>query len=330
MEANESSFGVSPPSPGTVWQGLYEVLEILPDSSAGPSWRARIIGSPSTVVIRQGRSLDPARVKAWELLQALTHRGIQRAVARHLVGERAYEVYEAPPPSTLQSWRAASGSPSENQIVALVKSFVPALAALHRAGLVHLNLRPDSVCLIEEEGSLGVRIIGLEAVTLFAREELIPASVDPFYAPPEAAGLFRHSPGFGMLAWDWWSLGRILQELVLGRPVLGLILDRDVSRVTPEIRERAEMLLLERMSGDIKPGGVDEMKGLPPRIQLLLHGLLSASRDARWRDIESAAWCAGESPREHYALPSKERCFRYAGQAFTVPEASELFRDAAL
>ena len=70
------------------------------------------------------------------------------------------------------------------------------------------------------------------------------------------------------------------------------------------------------------------MTGLEPRVELLLKGLLTASRDARWGAHEVRAWLAGESPQERYSLGRNERVFRWKGQPHTVREVAELLQKA--
>ena len=317
------------PSTGQTWLGTYEVLGQLADAGSNKAWKARVVGSQKLVQICLQRAVDAGRAKAWEVLTKLALSApILRPHDRCEVEGHFYEIYDLPSLPTLAEWRQTHGILAESELTRCVKAMSQGLTDLHRAGLVHLSLRPDTLLVEEEDGKLRILLAGLELTTLRDQQKLIQIPVDPLYAPPEAAGLFRHTPSDKLIAWDSFSLGRIIQYLFLGRHVLSLVLNRDISTLTPELKDRAEMLASEKLDGHLRAGALEDMKEMPPRTEVLLRGLLAGSCDARWRDEELAMWLEGASPREHYHLPTKERCYRHAGQSCTIPEAAEQLRSA--
>jgi len=264
------------------------------------------------------------RAEAWEKLQKGKHPGILRVIEAIEEENWRFEVHQAPPPLTLREWGATHQAGIED-VETLVRQLGTTIHALHGDGLVHGNLNLDTIYLPSVETGLRVFIGGLDYATLYTQPGLIPLPVNPFFSPPEAAGLSKHSPGLQLRAWDWWSLGRIVQELVLGKPVLGLVLERDISRMTPDIGERAEALLLERDGSPVRAGAVEKMPAIDDRLRSLLRGLLSSARDARWGWQEVQEWLRRENVRDRYELTRNERLFRWKDRPLDVQEAAAFF-----
>lgn len=325
-ELNPAEF----PATGTTWLSTYEILEPLADAGSGQAWKARVAGSQKLVQIRLAKSLDTRRAEAWELLCKLSLSApIIRPHARHEAAGRFFEVYDLPKDAlTLPEWRRQQGMLGEAELRRCIKAIHEGLSALHRAGLAHLSLRQEALYVENDQGQLRILLGGLDLVTLRNQKDLVQVPVDPFHAPPEVAGLYKHAPGDRLLTWDSFAFGRIVQTLFLGRHVLGEVLNRDVSTSTPEIRERAEQLAFEKLDGHLRAGALEAMKQVPDRLLLLLRGLLAGSWEARWRDEEVDLWLEGGTPREHYNLPTKARCYRHAGQSCTIAEAAEQLRSA--
>lgn len=261
---------------------------------------------------------------AWERLAAMTDKAVVACLEAFEEEGWRYESSAVPDGMTLGAWMSSHQGGGDD-VEEVVRQLAPTLAAMHREGVVHLNLRPDTIFVRESARGLEFLLAGFESATLYTQPRLAPAEVDPFYAPPEAAGLTHHQPGSRLCAWDWWSIGRILQEYVLGQHILGLILVRDVTRKTPELRDKAEQLLLERMPQGFRAGAVEEMPDLPPATMTLLRGLLSSSAEARWGWDAVQRWLNHESVREHYDLPRTARLWSWKGRGFTLQEAVEFF-----
>lgn len=263
---------------------------------------------------------------AWERLCALPNVQLVRGISAEEEGGWRYEVSAFPPSTTLQEWMACH-RPGFSEIESLVRQLAAILGALHAQGVVHLNIRPDTIY-VDESGPEPVYSLGgLHQATLYTQPELMPTDVDPFYAPPESAGVVRHPPGTRLCAWDWWSTGRVIQEFLIGRHVLGVVLDRDVSRVTPELRSRAELLLLEREPAGVRAGALEYMP-LEPGLTPLLRGLLTGSCEARWGLDAILRWLRHEPVLDHYDLPRNARFWVLKGRGFTLAEAADYFTQA--
>lgn len=264
------------------------------------------------------------RVQAWNELKSMNMPGLLAGGEAFEEGEYRYEISHEMPKVALREW-AACRQASLDDVQTLVQQLSDIIIALHDRGVVHLNLRPDIIFILSDHEGLRVGIGGLELATVYNQPELIPVPVDPMYAPPEAAGLAKHKPGASLRAWDWWSLGRIIQEIVLGRHVLGIVTNRDVSKATPEVRSRAEALLLERDPRAPRAGAVELMPPMSQRLTDLLRGLLTSSRGGRWGTDEVIRWLKQQPVKDRYQLGRNEELFAWKDRVFTLDEAAEYF-----
>lgn len=312
-------------APGERWQGVYVVGEMLPDQTMGRSFRAVHAQKNLEVEIRSFRCNDSHRAEVWELLKLTP--GIVECFDAFEAEGRRVEVTAVPPPKTLKEW-CKGRSAGAIEIKLALSELASVIATLQERDVVHLNLRPEKIHVASEVGGLQLLVGGLEAATTCEQSGLITAVVNPFYAPPEAVGLYQHSPGRTLKAWDWWSLGRVMQEMCLGQHILGHILERDVSRQTPELNARAESLLSDSDESGLRAGGVEAMPAIDKDLQVALRGLLTSCRDARWGAAEFHRWLAGEPVHDRYCLARNERLFVWKDQAMTLPDAAVFFGQA--
>ncbi len=344
---------MSDPPPGAVDAALpsadapRSALEPLPDRDGGGSalapgrrWRnfqvqsafgAGFLATDVTAmedVVLHARPIDESvgmRRDAWQRLAQLDSDGLVPLIEAHEENGWRYEVTAVPPGVPLREWMAAHrmGLP---EIETLVRQLAVQLETLHENGVVHLRVQPSSVFIVDDEHGWQVKLGGFEAATLHTQTDLVPIAVNPYYAPPEAAGLFRHKPGVELCAWDWWGLGRVVQEIVHGNHVYGLLFERDVTKEPPELRARAEAALLDRDPSGVRAGAVELLPdSTSARVRLLLRGLLASSRDGRWQGDQIVHWGQGESVPDRYDLARDARLFRWGRRSFTVPEAAEFF-----
>lgn len=311
--------------PGQTWEG-YRIGEPVPDGPADCFQATNIASMEEAVVLcRPVTEQTDSRRAAWMRLNSLPAGDMVALVEAHEKDGVRVEVFSPPPGPNLREWRSAH-QPGLPEIETVVRQLTLVLEALHDAGVAHLRVRPEHVYVREEEQHLVVALGGLYEATITDRADLVPSDADPYYAPPEAGSLFKHRAGPALGGWDWWGLGRIVQELVHGGHAYGLLFERDVSGNPPELRPRAEAMLLERETTGIRAGAVELLPDtVSPRLRTLLRGLLTSARDARWSGPQVHAWLRKEAAPDRYDLPRDARLFVWRKQSFTVAEAAEFF-----
>lgn len=314
----------SPLTVGQRWHN-YQIGDQI-DTDIGWFYHAVNVGMLEDVQIRVMPCGNDGAVRsqAWQEMHSMNRAGLLRGIEAVEEDGFRFEVTPPLPATNLHEWAACRKATIED-IECIVRQVGDVLMAMHDRGLVHLNLRPETIYLPMEGSVTQIVVGGLEFVTLYNQPGLIPVPVDPLYAPPEAAGLSKHSPGAGLRAWDWWSLGRILQEVTLGRHVLGVVMNRDISLESPEVRSRAEALLLERDPRAPRAGAVELMPPMSQRLTDLLRGLLTSSRDGRWGTDEIQRWLKQQPVKDRYQLARNEQLFCWKDRMFTVAEAAEFF-----
>lgn len=317
------------PATDTLWLEIYHVIAPIDGAGEGRLWRAHRTDTAEEVVLRvvPGEK-DLVRVDVWERLAAIELSHLQRAREIHFIAGHRVEVTDAIRGTPLNVWRAARPAVEIAAVEAVMRQLAEALGVLHASGLAHLGLRPETVFVREEAGGLECVLGGLESVVRFEGEQLISATANPLYAPPEAVCLVQHEPGPALCSWDWWSLGRVAQELILGQHVVDKLPDADPSQSAAMRLARAETLLLEHAAKGMRAGAVEVMVGLDPRLDLLLRGLLSSSPDARWGGEFVDRWLRQKPVKEHYTVPRTEQKFRWRGRLHTVSEAAKALRTA--
>lgn len=135
----------------------------------------------------------------------------------------------------------------------------------------------------------------------------------------------RQPPGPALCAWDWWSLGRVVQEFVLGRHIYQELLQRDVSQGPAGFRSQAEDLLNEVGGYPVRAGAVELMSGMYDSQISLLRGLLTTARIARWGFREVQQWLEHRPVKDRYDNPRDERYFIRPEGIYTMPEVAVLF-----
>ncbi len=314
------------PATDTLWRDVYHVIEPLPGEGGAQLWRAHRTDTAQEVVLRvaPGVENDP-RSAALSRLGTVELVHLQRVRDRHFVGGQRVEISDAIRGVPLDVWRRERSAVDLATVETVVRQIAEALGVLHATGLVHLGLKPGAVFVREENGGLHCTLGGLEAVTFFDASQPIPMAVDPRYAPPEAAALERHEPGRRLCAWDWWGLGRVVQEFLLGHHVIDDVPGAD--RSLPA-ESRMEALLLEPSAKGMRAGAVETMLKLDPRLQLLLRGLLASDPEVRWNGDAVDRWTKQLPVKEHYTTLRVEKKFRWRGRLWSVPDAAKELQTA--
>lgn len=315
---------VGPIKAGTTWAGDYAIDEMIDFSSQTGRrlWAGRTRAEHTPVVLVEFPAPDrAAREQVWPLLTEHEVRHLQRP--REVRGDRV-EIYDLPPGVPILTWREGVEQVELEFLATAVRQLGAAIHALHTRGLAHLSIQPENLHLDTSGPVPQFHLRGLESLVLIERAEPVGLSPNPYYAPPEAIGIYKHAPGRELRMWDWWSLGRTLQTLFLGQPVLGAVLKRDIRRLLKEFSIQAAELTKERLSGVVRAGAIESLGEIDPHFILLFQGLLTNSCDGRWGWEQLERWIAGESPAHYYNLARNTRLFMWEDQGYTIADAATL------
>jgi len=196
-----------------------------------------------------------------------------------LAGERPLLVIEYVDGPTLQSRVAERGSLAPSSLVAVAVGVVAALTAIHRAGLVHRDLKPDNILLSPE----GPRVIDFgiardRVVGSTLTQAGVPLGTPPFMAPEQFTQDGPVSAAADVFAW-----GGIVTFAATGRPPFG---DGPVGRVAYRVVHESPDL--DGLGGPLRELVVAAMAKDPsarPAAQELLWHLL----DGRTGAVAAAA-----------------------------------------
>jgi|GEM_PF-2853106 len=159
-------------------------------------------------------------------LAKLHHPAIATLLDYRVVGTTHYFISEYPGGVTLQEYLQTLQRPlPDRECYALFSRILDGFAYLHRQQVVHGQVHPAFIVLLQEGG---VRIVGLGTTDLPVQNgqagTALPASPRDAYTPPGSAG--RQ----GRTAADVYALGILLQEMLLGPPAAP---DRQATGKTP-------------------------------------------------------------------------------------------------
>lgn len=133
----------------------------------------------------------------------------------------------------------------------VVRQLLEGVAALHERGVVHRDIKPSNLVVRHEDGGLTLRLIDFGSaldIASLADPTLYPQGADPCegetegYQPPEVALADDAPMAVRTAAYDLWSVGVVLLELVLGtsdvfvpdartRAIIGLTLGDEPAHV---------------------------------------------------------------------------------------------------
>jgi len=210
------------PAPTIAGAPTIDGLEVLAELGAGAGsvvYRARRGGREYALKLQRlvgDDDIDAARAFRREaaILSQLRHPGL---VQIHAVGEsdgRPYLIMELLLGRTLAATLADATEPlAERRIVALARDCVGALAAAHRAGLVHRDVKPENI-IITEDGHAKLIDFGL-ATRSGVQQGKDVAVGTLLYSPPEQTGMLKR-PVDGRS--DLYALGVVLFEAASGAP----------------------------------------------------------------------------------------------------------------
>jgi tetratricopeptide (TPR) repeat protein len=215
----------------------FEVLKQLGSGSHGAVWLVRDLLTGADVALK---TLNPHLVgllsqlkKEFRALADLRHENLVSFYEMFITHEHHFFTMEYVPGVTFREWARRDASEDGREIRAAMAQLVRGLAALHRAGKLHRDIKPGNV-LIPEGGRLRLLDFGL-VTDMDARGRARGERVGtPKYMSPEQA--------LGVpatVASDWYAAGVMLYEALVGQhPLAGEVrpAERDDRAAPPDAR----------------------------------------------------------------------------------------------
>jgi serine/threonine protein kinase len=202
--------------PGMVIAGRYRIVSLLGVGASGQVFEAFDQLAQARVALKALRpnlAADPRWVVRMTRELQIARRIDQRHVCRVLDLEEAdgrrFLVMELAAGSLRTEMKRAPAGASRAQALADARAIVAALEAIHRAGIVHRDVKPENV-LRMPDGRLVLSDFGLAAIPTQQATLTLYVGTPSYMAPELSQGEAASA------ASDIWSLGVVLHELLLG------------------------------------------------------------------------------------------------------------------
>jgi serine/threonine protein kinase len=178
-----------------------------------------------------------------------------------------------------------------NVLNQVLKEIIEGLKILHENNIFHLNLKPSNILMRENQPLQSVFTdFDISSIIESAHmKNFTPLKVGPLYSSPELlTGLVGREA-------DYWSLGMIILELLVGRHPFGNLDDKSIV----DILTTKSISIPEHVPEDYK---------------ILLRGLLTKDSQRRWGYAEVKRWLEkdtnipvyfSDAPKEHQVKISK-------------------------
>jgi len=188
--------------PGTVVNGRYRVQSKAGDGGLAEVYLAEDLTSARPVPLKLGR--DPA--PGGRPVPVPHHPNLVRVLDSGEWAGRPYQVLEWVDGTDLGSYLREQAPPDIPAACRLAAQVAAGLEALHQAGLVHGDLKPQNVLVVSGPGGPAVKLIDFSGT-----QPGEPVLATPLYAAPEVLAGNQPTP-----AADAYGLGLLLFELLTG------------------------------------------------------------------------------------------------------------------
>ncbi|MGF1527712.1 MAG: serine/threonine protein kinase, partial [Candidatus Competibacterales bacterium] len=173
-----------------------------------------------------------------QVLAQVKHPNVVRISRYFRAQGTAYIVMDYEEGEPLSQLLIDEGTLSEENVRGFLEDIVPALQAVHGAGFLHRDIKPDNLYVRERDGAVVLIDFGAARATM-EHGRRVTALVTPGYSPPEQhlAGAKIPDKGKSLGVWsDIYSLGAVLYHCIVGRPPLAAAL-RLVDDTMPSAQE---------------------------------------------------------------------------------------------
>lgn len=258
-----------------IFDGRYEILAIVGRGSGSVVYQARHVNSPESEVAlkvlidqrNQTLNSDKLRKEALAMVSS-RHRHVLRLDDFHSVGSLSYLCLEFAPESDLRKYvTTLGGTLGASQGELFLTQCLEGLGAVHRAGIIHRDIKPDNILVIDHReiriADFGIALLPGEQVSF---EDLQAGVGTMSYLAPEILE-GRHYDHRS----DLYALGVMFYELLSGgHPFENAPLIRQL-----EVRMDNQLAELSKIAKDV-----------PARLSSVIMGMIRFDPEDRYQTAE--------------------------------------------
>ena len=326
--------------PGATVLGKYEIIKRARSGAQAMAFIGKAIVDRRDVFIKI--QLNPTRdphafdkqLGLRKKILEVDHPNLMRAYDYGLEGDALCEVYEFVPGMDFTEWVDASRPLSDATIRSLIKQFAEGVNALQKTiGLAHRDLKPDNLLIVESDGRPLLRIVDYGTASHLDSGGVTTVAGTRDYSPPEFyTRLVENDDRLG--SWDWWSVGRILQEVIDGVHPKKRLAKRYPDRATGRNAAQSDAVMAifdaVMLEHDIdkyqmRAGMVELSQENPANARWipLLQGLLTSNRAARWGYREVSDFLEGKTAPNGYYQQKELDGFRFEEAFWRLPDLAK-------
>ena len=206
----EGGFGITYLATDVHLNANVAIKEYLPQDIVFRAADGTVSPMASEHLVRYRQGLESFLVEA-RTLASFRHRAIVRVARFFEANHTAYMVLEVENGEPLKTWWPQHKPVPEKALVDLLLPLLDGLAAVHKAGFLHRDIKPDNIQVRASDGSLVLLDFGSAGQTAAVASHGL-AVVTPGYAPLEQYGLGAQGP------WtDLYAMGATLYWAVAGK-----------------------------------------------------------------------------------------------------------------
>ena len=206
----EGGFGITYLATDVHLNANVAIKEYLPQDIVFRAADGTVSPMASEHLVRYRQGLESFLVEA-RTLASFRHRAIVRVARFFEANHTAYMVLEVENGEPLKTWWPQHKPVPEKALVELLLPLLDGLAAVHKAGFLHRDIKPDNIQVRASDGSLVLLDFGSAGQTAAVASHGL-AVVTPGYAPLEQYGLGAQGP------WtDLYAMGATLYWAVAGK-----------------------------------------------------------------------------------------------------------------